>query len=320
MGWHVGNAFKRMSSDLDRAAIGFGGAKLKHGGRATTGDVPLLIKALSVRVPGVAADARAALTKLAGKDYGPDPARWQSWWRSREPEVGANATDLEEARLLFARLRGGFMGGDSRAVLSTFSSALRVRWGLGRLEKFVRASEAPLRRAYRDATVTAVRVDGNRGSLVIDWGEWGFEFAGLPLVLEGGRWRVAARPWARKVVRTQRLADGTICAGDLRRPRGDCASEARVRGWTERASRRRWASAATMLAVFVAYLGLWLLLTVGLRQHVRFAEDFVLWGVPAACAAGLVWLMFSRFRTSRDIRREFREKHGSYPPTARGLR
>jgi hypothetical protein len=320
MGWHVGNAFKNMSRDLDKAAVGFGGVRLKHSGRPKTGDVPLLIKALSVRAPGVAEDARASLVHLAGTDYGPDPAQWQAWWRSRARQRPAVDDDLAEARALFSGLRNGFLSGDLHAILSTFSKALLRRWNRENLGRFLRRSEVPLRKAYRGARVRGLRSRDPRGSLVIDWGDWGFDFSGLPLVLEGGRWKVAARPWSRRVVRTGRAVEAGKRTGTGSASPGARASNEKVRGWIDRASRRRWASTATMLAVFLACLGIWASASLGLESRDELVQAAVHVGLPVICAALIAWTVFRGFRTSRDIRREFRGKHGGYSPTARSLR
>jgi len=43
-------------------------------------DVPVLIGALAVQRLGVADQARQTLTKLAGRDLGPEPGPWREWW------------------------------------------------------------------------------------------------------------------------------------------------------------------------------------------------------------------------------------------------
>lgn len=47
------------------------------------GDVPMLIKVLSMHTPGMAAKARKTLTRLVGRDLGSEPGPWLEWWAAK---------------------------------------------------------------------------------------------------------------------------------------------------------------------------------------------------------------------------------------------
>ena len=51
-------------------------------------DVPVLIRALTVRRLGVAEQARRTLAKLARRDLGPEPGPWLEWWAAERRARG----------------------------------------------------------------------------------------------------------------------------------------------------------------------------------------------------------------------------------------
>jgi hypothetical protein len=57
-------------------------------GRINPKDVPLLIRALSVRRLGVDDQARRALSRIAGRDLGAEPGPWLEWWATERRSRG----------------------------------------------------------------------------------------------------------------------------------------------------------------------------------------------------------------------------------------
>ena len=170
-------------------------------GRLRSGDVPLLIRALSIPTGGVDLEARRALTALAGRDLGGESGPWLEWWRRRGAELRDRQAASAAAGALFARLRECVLTGRWIEVGELLSERMRRAVPAGELGRVMAASAAALRRAYRESRFAGLRAAGRRGTLAVDWGEEGFEFRELPLVRETGGWRLDALPWGRRLVR-----------------------------------------------------------------------------------------------------------------------
>jgi HEAT repeat protein len=48
-----------------------------------------LIAALKDENPSIQEDAEKALMQITGKDFGPDPVKWQNWWKQNKGNVGS---------------------------------------------------------------------------------------------------------------------------------------------------------------------------------------------------------------------------------------
>jgi hypothetical protein len=268
-----------MSRDLERPVGIFNRKHSRKTGRRV-GDVPTLIRALGVTEPGVADDARAALTSLAGVDLGPDGDAWRAWWRQRGPEMARREADRASAADLFTALRHHLLTGQWALVAHTLSASLRSGMAGGELLDFLRRSAPILRRAYRDASVKDVACEGNSAQLRVDWGEVGFEFRDIELCREGGVWKFKGLPWgSRTVARSAGASRQMGGAGCVVRPR-------------RRFLRNLLVDAAIVLALPGTVAVLWLV-------HPPILVPAALLAVPMMFFCSVV---FGRHRRARDVR------------------
>jgi hypothetical protein len=174
---------------------------------------PLLISSLEVHEPGVADAAHASLVKLAGRDLGREPESWRRWWRESGGELLEHDRLSKAAGELFARVKNAVAAGSWEQVHALLSFRTRRKVGGDVVESHMLKHAALLRRVYRDAAVTAVRLDGERCALGVDWGQTGFKMEELPLVLEHGEWRIDRLPWDWRVVERSERAEAQRTAG-----------------------------------------------------------------------------------------------------------
>jgi len=196
----MGQSFSMLAKGL-KEAFGHWGKVGFHKGLPTVKDIPVLIKALALNGPGIADEAHSALVWLSGGDLGRDPAAWSAWWKTYGAELARREADENAARDLFLNVKRDILTGRWDAVGRALSARLRARARPDELERFLVGSAALLRKVYRAARVKELRLDGDSGTLVIDWGKSGFEFTEIALVREGGAWKFARAPWGRRVVR-----------------------------------------------------------------------------------------------------------------------
>jgi hypothetical protein len=101
---------------------------------------------------------------------------------------------------IFWSLRKALIEGRWQTVLPLFSSRLQKKLVQVELTEVLRSRSGALRKAYRDAGVRSVLVEGRCARLVLDWGRWGFEQTELNLVCERTGWRLDSVPWGSRLV------------------------------------------------------------------------------------------------------------------------
>ncbi|MHC5057229.1 MAG: hypothetical protein ACYTKD_21335 [Planctomycetota bacterium] len=89
------------------------------------------------------------------------------------------------------------------------------------LTEVMRRNRRALRKAWRDAGIAHIEIDGDRAKLDVGWGKLGFESRELVARRIGDEWRFEAPPWGARVVRQPgRRAEQTKPAKHIRlRPR-----------------------------------------------------------------------------------------------------
>lgn len=196
----MGQSFSMLAKGLKEAFSHWGKVGF-HKGLPTVKDIPLLIKALSLNGPGIADEAHSALVWLSGGDLGREARAWSAWWKTYGAELARREADEKAARDLFLNVKRDILTGRWDAVGRALSAKLRGRARPDELQKFLVGSAALLRKVYRDARVRELRLDGDSGTLAVDWGKSGFEFTETEIVRQAGAWKFARAPWGRRVVR-----------------------------------------------------------------------------------------------------------------------
>ena len=82
----MGAAFKEVLKALKR----FSDSRTAGGGDPQSEAVALLVGALTAPDAAVRANALEHLKRLTGRDFGEDPARWQSWLEQPQPPGGVS--------------------------------------------------------------------------------------------------------------------------------------------------------------------------------------------------------------------------------------
>jgi hypothetical protein len=329
----MGQAFDMLAKGLKEAFGTFGKIGF-HKGLPSVKDIPVIIKALAVREPGVADEAHSALVWLTGIDCGRDQRAWHDWWREHGPEMARREAERKAAEDLFLELKRDVLTGRWNRVHATLCAGLRSRIGGDELEGFMRRSAAVLRGVYRDAKPAGVKVKGSEARVTIDWGEVGFDFREIGLVREDGGWRFGRLPWGKKAVRQPRKVETwrpaerpTLPFVKRTRsaaPAAPSAPGAHAEQYIARGRRRHLNEVATRVAIiFVAIGGLW-----GLYHLCTWSETAMVicaWvGIAAlfGCVplALLYCMLFGRLRGSREIREDMRAWRKARAPLSRGRR
>jgi len=195
---HMGEAFGKMGAALQQALGAFGKTG-PHRGTPTIRDLPLVIKALSFKDRAVAEEAHGVLVALCGQDLGYDPQPWQEWWQQRGQEMIRLEAQSKEAEEFFLKFKRDILTGQwERAGRSIAEEAMEEASleGGGQLASRMRDSATALRKVYRDAKVSGVRLEPvGQATLEIEWGQLGFSFNEIPLLYGENGWEFARMPW-----------------------------------------------------------------------------------------------------------------------------
>jgi len=185
-------------------------------GKPVVKDIPLLIRALSIRDDYTRSQAHMWLVKLAGADHGTEAAGWSEWWQRERPGLLRHEADETATGVLFARLRDAVMRGRWGTAVECLSPGARAGLTSRELVRNLVDRRQELRAAFRDAKVSEARVAGEGGGLSVQWGEVGFDQTQLPLVRELGRWYFDALPWSGPLVECS-TPDGVHTRAPVRR-------------------------------------------------------------------------------------------------------
>jgi hypothetical protein len=271
-----------------------------HKGLPTVRDVPVLIRALSMRSRGpVAEEAHAALVWLAGKDLGREAPAWQEWWEREGAALVRREDQAAAARRAFLEVKRAVLTGRWNEIHAALRAELRRELSPVELSRQTICTTPALRGVYRDASVREVILDEEAGRLVVDWGGLGFDFEEIGLVREEDGWKLGRVPWSEKLVRRRVEVTATpLCerpesfparhsAG--RRPSGAATLPRRRRRF--RLFGRGLLGDALVVLLCLAPLGL-----------CYFWPPLLLVLLVAAVPAVLFWvLIFGRLRSSREI-------------------
>ncbi len=194
----IGDAYRKMGGALQQALKAAGPTGL-HQGSPTIRDLPLVIKALGFEDRSVAEEAHLVLVALCGQDLGREPGPWQEWWSERGQEMIRHEAESKAAKELFLKFARDVLTGQwerAAASLSIDAAETVSRAEAGPLAAQLRESATALRRVYRDAKVSDVRLAlPDQATLSVEWGELGFTFAEVLLVREEDGWKFAQAPW-----------------------------------------------------------------------------------------------------------------------------
>jgi len=205
-------AMKALARDLN---IGKSLVRVRMG-KPVVKDIPLLIRALSIRDDYTRSQAHMWLVKLAGADHGTEAAGWSDWWQRERPGLLRHEADETAAGVLFARLRDAVMRGRWGTAVECLTPGARAGLTSREFVSNMVDRRQDLRAAFRDARVAEARVAGDRGGLRVQWGEVGFGVKELPLVRELGRWYFDALPWSGPLVECS-TRDGVHTRAPVRR-------------------------------------------------------------------------------------------------------
>ncbi|MHC4249008.1 MAG: hypothetical protein ACYS9X_07765 [Planctomycetota bacterium] len=197
---YLGHVFGWIANDL-RSIIERMGHVPVRGPDAVLGDVPLLIKALELHEEEVRADARRALTRIAGEDLGDRPEPWREWWDSEGRQLRERRRTEIGIERLFASFRGAVMSGKWQSAAARLGFDARDHGHDVDLTEVMRRNRRALRKAWRDAGIAHIEIDGDRAKLDVGWGKLGFESRELVARRIGDEWRFEAPPWGARVVR-----------------------------------------------------------------------------------------------------------------------
>jgi hypothetical protein len=301
----MGQAFNMLAQGMKEALDTF--KKFgPHKGLPTLGDVPVIIRAMTVRKDAaVAEEAHAALVWLAGRDLGRDPAAWKQWWACEGQEILSREAAVDEVRELFLGVKRAVLVGDWKAIHASLSAGLRGKYSPGDLSRRTICTSPALRGVYRDTTVRKVELDGGTGRIDVDWGRLGFQAESVPVRREDGEWRLACLPWSDKLVKREAPVTNVRPAdrpeSRFPEPRaGRPAAPRRARRRRSRLFGRGLLSDVLIVLLFLLPLGLCYFWPVVLIVH--FAALF-----PAV----LFWvLIFGRMKTPREIRQGLQRMRG----------
>jgi hypothetical protein len=318
-GGHYGAPFKMVDNALQDATAIF--KKLgPHKGLPKLGDIPLLIKSLSVAERAVAREAHDALVWLSGMDLGTDPQPWLAWWSEESPRQAHRKRNRKSARDMFGGFKSDVLTGRWESAASRLSRRLREKQSASDCIQFMRQSGRLLRKVYRDARIASLQLSGDSGQITVDWGELGFEFKGIRLVREGGSWQLDSFPWGKKVsVQKRDIAQ----SNDVTFSGSDPTSVESCQPISRR--RRRGSLSAGTVGSVLAALGLifgFLYLmehsSSGTGNTIFYALAMV--GIVSVPISVFYCMFFGRVRKSRDIIEDLRRHRGNFAPNARGRR
>jgi hypothetical protein len=200
---YLGRVYGWIANDLRSIIERMGHIPLR-GPDAVLGDVPLLIKALELHEDEVRDDAHRALTKIAGEDLGVKPGLWLNWWESRGRELREQrATEVALERLCVS-FRGAVMSGKWKKATESLGFDARDHGLEVDLAEVMCRNRRALRKAWRDAGIEHLTIDGDRAKLDVSWGKYGFESRELTARRVDGTWRFESPPWGPRVVRQPR--------------------------------------------------------------------------------------------------------------------
>ncbi len=209
---------------------------------------------------------------------------------------GAEGARGRAALDLFKGLRGIVISGRWEDVYAMFSVWLRGRVTPERLARHLERNAAPLRKAYRDASVERVTMKGSGAQLEINWGRAGYALPDLKLVHEDGSWRFDAVPWGTEVIsRTAGTREGEASKY--------LAATGASRWGRRRAGRLTWGFFLLVFLSVPAWLALTHLLGGSLHGSAPVAAVFL---VTLAAAVTLVLARPSRLRRRSGQARERR--------------
>jgi hypothetical protein len=200
---YLGHVFGWIANDL-RSIIERMGHVPMRGPDAVLGDVPLLIKALDLHEDEVRDDAHRALTRIAGEDLGVEPDPWREWWESKGRELRERRRTEVALERLFVSFRGAVMSGHWQSAAERLGFDARDHGHDVDLAEVMRRNRRALRKAWRDAGIAHIEIDGDRAKLDVDWGKLGFESRELVARRVDDEWRFESPPWGARVVRQPR--------------------------------------------------------------------------------------------------------------------
>jgi hypothetical protein len=192
----------------------------------------------------------------------------------RRPPPGGAGGRGSAALAAFVTLKSAVIAGRWDEIFSMLSFRLRREVDPGQLDDFLRRSATQLRKAYRDAEVTAVSFDGTRAELDVDWGRAGFDLPTLAVVEESGGWHFDSLPWA-----------GALVSRDAGTREGEASGYLASRGAERRARLRP--SGARRVAGTIALVAVPMLVTlfaVGVHSWYVAGPLVILFGLGLAAA------------------------------------
>jgi hypothetical protein len=188
--------FKSIASRMGHVALG--------GTDAILDDVPLLVKALEFHEEEVRTDARRALARIAGEDLGSQPGPWGEWWDSKGRELREQREAEVKLEQLFLSFQGAVMTGQWRRAAVLLGFEARDHGHDVDLTEVIRRNRRALRKAWRDAGIDNIDIDGDRAKLELNWGRLGFESRELVARRLNNEWRFESPPWGPAVVKQPR--------------------------------------------------------------------------------------------------------------------